>query len=82
MGVYRRSLVPKSRALTLSPFMPNVGISHLYQLNELISKLLRNHRKETIVLARLRLGDTRVTDLLLGEVQPKCVGGDFAQVIT
>ena len=67
-------------ALTLNPFMPNVGISHLYQLNEFISNLLRNISKEAVVLARLRLGHTRVIDLLLGEEQPQCVGGDFAQV--
>ena len=53
-------------------------------------------QKEEVVLARLRLGHTRVTHsyLLLGEEQPQCVGcdapftvrhfllecGDFAQV--
>ena len=55
-----------------------------------------NIRKEEVVLARLRLGPTRVTHsyLLLGEEHPQCVGcdapftvrhfflecGDFAQV--
>ena len=35
-------------------------------------------RKEEVVLARLRLGHTRVTHsyLLQGEEQPKCVGWD------
>ena len=58
--------------------------------------VVRNIRKEEVVLARLRLGHTRVTHayLLLGEEQPHCVGcnapftvrhfilecGDFAQV--
>ena len=58
--------------------------------------VVRNIRKEEVVLARLRLGHTRVTHsyLLLGEEQPQCVGcdapftvrhfllecGDFAQV--
>ena len=36
----------------------------------------RNIRKEEVVLARLRLGHTRITHsyLLLGEEQPECVG--------
>ena len=58
--------------------------------------VVRNIRKEEVVLARLRLGRTRVTHLYLlqGEEQPQCVGcdapftvrhillgcGDFAQV--
>ena len=58
--------------------------------------VVRNIRKEEVVLARLRLGHTRVTHscLLVGEEQPQCVGcdtpftvrhfllecGDFAQV--
>ena len=58
--------------------------------------VVRNLRKEEVVLARLRLGHTRVTHsyLLLGEEHPQCVGcdapftvrhfllecGDFAQV--
>ena len=58
--------------------------------------VIRNNRKEEVVLARLRLGHTRVTHsyLLQGEEQPHCVGcdapftvrhilfecGDFAQV--
>ena len=58
--------------------------------------VVRNIRKEEVVLARLRLGHTRVTHsyLLKGEEQPQCVGcdapftvshflldcGDFAQV--
>ena len=58
--------------------------------------VVRNIRKEEVVLARLRLGHTRVTHsyLLQGEEQPQCVGcdapftvrhfllecGDFAQV--
>ena len=58
--------------------------------------VVRNIRKEEVVLARLRLGQTRVTHsyLLQGEGQPQCVGcdapftvrhfilecGDFAQV--
>ena len=58
--------------------------------------VVRNIREEEVVLARLRLGHTRVTHsyLLLGEEQPQCVGcdvpftvrhfllvcGDFAQV--
>ena len=58
--------------------------------------VVRNIRKEEVVLARLRLGHTRVTHsyLLLGEEQPQCVAndapftvrhfllecGDFAQV--
>ena len=39
--------------------------------------VVRNIRKE-VVLARLRLGHTRVTHsyLLLGEEQPQCVGSD------
>ena len=57
--------------------------------------VVRNIRKEEVVLARLRLGHTRVTHsyLLQGEEQPQCVGcnppftvfhfllecGDFAQ---
>ena len=61
-----------------------------------ISQLFQNIRKEEVVLARLRLGHTRVTHsyLLQGEEQPRCVGcdapftvrhillecGDFAQV--
>ena len=38
--------------------------------------VVRNIRKEEVVLARLRLGHTRVTHsyLLLGEEQPQCVG--------
>ena len=58
--------------------------------------VVRNIRKEEVVLARIRLGHTRVTHsyLLQGEGQPQCVGcdapftvrhfllecGDFAQV--
>ena len=58
--------------------------------------VVRNIRKEEVVLARLRLGHTRVTHSYLqqGEEQPQCVGcdapftvrhfllecGDFAQV--
>ena len=52
--------------------------------------VVRNIREEEVVLARLRLGHTRVTHsyLLQGEEQPQCVGceapftvrGDFAQV--
>ena len=58
--------------------------------------VVRNIRKEEVVLARLSLGHTRVTHsyLLHGEEQPQCVGcdapftvrhfllecGDFAQV--
>ena len=58
--------------------------------------VVRNIRKEKVVLARLRLGHTRVSHsyLLQGEEQPQCVGcdapftvrlfllecGDFAQV--
>ena len=58
--------------------------------------VVRNTRKEEVVLARLRLGHTRVKHsyLLLGEKQPQCVGcnapftvrhfllecGDFAQI--
>ena len=58
--------------------------------------VVRNIRREEVVLARLRLGHTRVTHsyLLQGEEQPQCVGcdapftvrhfllecGDFAQV--
>ena len=40
--------------------------------------VVRNIRKEEVVLARLRLGHTGVTHLylLLGEEQPKCVGCD------
>ena len=40
--------------------------------------VVRNIRKEEVVLARLRLGHTRVTHsyLLLGEEQPYCVGCD------
>ena len=38
--------------------------------------VVRNLRKEEVVLARLRLGHTRVTHsyLLLGEEHPQCVG--------
>ena len=58
--------------------------------------VVRNIRKEVVILARLRIGHTRVTHsyLLQGEEQPQCVGcdapftvrhfllecGDFAQV--
>ena len=58
--------------------------------------VVRNFRKDEVVLARLRLGHTRVMHLYLlqGEEQPQCVGcdapftvrhflfecGDFAQV--
>ena len=58
--------------------------------------VVRNIRREEVVLAQLRLGHTRVTHsyLLQGEEQPQCVGsdapftvrhfllecGDFAQV--
>ena len=40
--------------------------------------VVRNNRKEEVVLVRLRLGHTRVTHsyLLLGEEQPQCVGCD------
>ena len=40
--------------------------------------VVRNIRREEIVLARLRLGHTRVTNsyLLQGEEQPQCVGCD------
>ena len=40
--------------------------------------VVRNIRKEEVVLARLRLGHTRVTHsyLLLGEEHPQCVGCD------
>ena len=40
--------------------------------------VVRNIRKEEVVLARLRLGHTRVTHsyLLQGEEQPQCVGCD------
>ena len=40
--------------------------------------VVRNIRKEGVVLARLRLGHTRVTHsyLLLGEEHPQCVGCD------
>ena len=59
--------------------------------------VVQNIRKEEVILARLRLGHTRVTHsyLLQGEEQPQCVGcdapftvrhfllkcGDFAQVM-
>ena len=58
--------------------------------------VVRNIRKEEVILTRLRIGHTRVTHsyLLQGEEQPQCVGcdapftvryllsewGDFAQV--
>ena len=58
--------------------------------------VIRNIRKEEVILARIRIGHTRVTHsyLLQGEEQPQCVGcdapisvrhfllecGDFAQV--
>ena len=44
--------------------------------------VVRNIRREEVVLDRLRLGHTRVTHsyLLQGEELPQCVGGDFAQV--
>ena len=40
--------------------------------------VVRNIRREEVVLARLRLGHTRVTHsyLLQGEEQPQCVGCD------
>ena len=40
--------------------------------------VVRNIRREEVVLARLRLGHTRVTQsyLLQGEEQPQCVGCD------
>ena len=40
--------------------------------------VVRSIRKEEVVLARLRLGHSRVTHsyLLLGEEQPQCVGCD------
>ena len=40
--------------------------------------VVRNIRKEEVVLARLRLGHTRITHsyLLLGDEQPQCVGCD------
>ena len=40
--------------------------------------VVRNIRKEEVVLARLRLGHTRVTHsyLLLGEEQSQCIGCD------
>ena len=40
--------------------------------------VVRNIRKEEVVLARLRLGHTGITHsyLLLGEEQPQCVGCD------
>ena len=40
--------------------------------------VVRNIRKEEVILARLRLGHTRVTHsyLLQGEEQPQCVGCD------
>ena len=34
--------------------------------------VVRNIRKEEIVLSRLHLGLTRVTNLLLGDEQPQC----------
>ena len=43
-----------------------------------INQLFETLEKEKVVLARLRLGHTRVTYsyLLLGEEQPQCVGCD------
>ena len=43
-----------------------------------MESVVRNIRKEEVVLARIRLGHTRVThsDLLLGEGQPQYLGGD------
>ena len=40
--------------------------------------VVQNIKKEEVVLARLRLGHTRVTQsyLLQGEEQPQCVGRD------
>ena len=71
----------------------------LHEIKPIIGEhqpVVRNIRKEEVVLARLRLGNTRVTHsyLLLGEEHPQCVGcdasstvrhfllgcGDFAQV--
>ena len=74
-------------------------IAFIYNIKPTIGEyqsVVRNIRREEVVLARLRLGHTRVTHshLLQGEEQPQCVGcdapftvrhfllecGDFAQV--
>ena len=80
-----------------------VGVSRLnfssqikYQTFGEYQSVVRNIRREEVVLARLRLGHTKVTHsyLLQGEEHPQCVGcdapftvrhfllecGDFAQV--
>ena len=80
------SLEPLSSKIPFSNFKPSIG-EH--------QSVVRNIRKE-VILARLRLGHTRVTHSYLpqGEEQPHCVGcdapftvrhillerGDFAQV--
>ena len=84
------SLEPTSFKIPFSNFKPSINKLILEEWNKSIgSKLLdiiptigeyqsvvRNIRREEAVLARLRLGHTKVTHsyLLQGEEQPQCVG--------
>ena len=99
------SLEPTSFKISFSNFKPSINIYIYIYLGRMANfikptigeyqSVVRNIGKE-VVLARLRLGHTRVTHscLLQGEEQPQCVGcdapftvrhflsecGDFAQV--
>ena len=63
----------------------NIGIT-LFEINPTIGEhqsVVRNIRKEVVVLARILLGHTRITHsyLILDEVQPYCVGCDVPSTV-
>ena len=90
-------LEPTSFKISFSNFKPSLNkYGKLHGITALENKLLdieptigedqsvvRNIRKEEVVLARLRLGHTRVTHsyLLQGEEQPQCVGCDAPFIV-
>ena len=90
-------MASKNSAADKGNLAPQYGSYSIYETCFVfIQPVVRNIRKEEVVLARLRLGHTRVTHsyLLLGEEHPQCVVcdapftvhhfllecGDFAQV--
>ena len=90
------SLEPTSFKIPFSNFKPSINKYILEEWQTSWNNSIGNKLLEEVVLARLRLGHTRVTHsyLLLGDEQPQCVGcdapftvrhfllecGDFAQV--
>ena len=80
---------PSINKYVLDPWQTSWNNSIGYKLLEIKlttgkhQSVVRKIRKEEVVLARLRLGHTRVTHshLLLGEEQPHCVGCDAPFIV-